>query len=125
MSLDECDFDDSSKECEGIDYFFGMTMKEYREAIRDLEDEMNPERMVIASQSLSSLSKEAVDVVNLIFNLPEEFVSLVSGKATHQMVTMNMIRVYLVKQKGWSHPLIERVFRDLKAWVVDNMLREK
>lgn len=67
----------------------------------------NPETIYMAKEMLTSLSKEAKDVLNMIMNSPEEM--FLGNDKLSQMALRRILR-----KKGWSWKRVLSVQRELK-----------
>jgi hypothetical protein len=72
----------------------------------------NPEELTIIKNEFEHLSKEAQEVVSLIYNAPYTILQLLSTRK-REAITVNSIENFLI-ESGWPRPRIKRVFKELK-----------
>jgi hypothetical protein len=74
----------------------------------------NPENRAVFNDGLNKLSKEAKEVVKIVFNTPSELVEFVRyhNKGEYK-ITMDILRDYL-RHYGWKHHIIEKTFKEIK-----------
>lgn len=99
---------------EGLDTFQGVgtSWEQLQSELSEQQGRFNPERACRLKLFFAGLSKEALEVVDLILNVPDELLEFVIGKGTHREVTRNSIRQYL-RWHGWERRNVEKIFREL------------
>ena len=78
----------------------------------------NPEQEYSFKNLIESLSKEAREVVETVFNTPSEMIELIktmsSNRQGHVHLRRSNLKQYF-RNKGWSHKLINLVFLEIKS----------
>jgi DNA-directed RNA polymerase specialized sigma subunit len=75
-----------------------------------------PERQMSFKQMLTSLSAEAMQVVNIVLNTPAELIELARGVASRKdicHVNKTLLSKYL-QGKGWKVSAIDKVFAEIR-----------
>lgn len=75
----------------------------------------SPLSQLLFNEMISTLSTEAQEVVNTVLNTPIELIELTREVCcTNYHITKNMLRKYLYKHLGWSHPKIDQIINEIK-----------
>jgi hypothetical protein len=86
---------------------------ELAEELHERQLANNPEEKVIFRDSINRLSKEAKEVIGLVFNTPVELVEFVKYEKDGCALTLNILRNYL-RYYGWEYRIIENAFQEIK-----------
>ena len=108
----------SSMAFEGLDAFSWNPEEgneELMEKLGEAQDANNPERAVIRRDLFRRLSDEAVEVFDVVMNVPSELLSIIAGKGSHRRLTQSDIKRYMRREKGWPHDLIDGSLAELRA----------
>jgi len=114
---------------ENLDKFFLADVEETVEKLTDkMEQVINPEEATIRKDFFhKTLSEEAKEVIDIIFNTPTELVEFVwdcrksqrrdrdEGSEGYRL-SQHHLRQYL-RFYGWKHLVIESVFREIKLFL--------
>jgi len=74
-------------------------------------DEIAADRYLILKEMLHNLSDDAKEVVDVVFNAPNELVNMIPDKFSHG-ITKNLIKRYLLTQ-GWCQAKIRTAFNEI------------
>lgn len=94
---------------------------ELAEKLSEAQDANNPENAVIRRDLFRRLSDEAVEVFDLVMNVPSELLSIIAGKKSHRRLTPSDIRRYMTGERGWPGCLVDGTLAELRM-LAENLL---
>ncbi len=104
---------------EGLDSFSGLlddaSAIELADTLSEAQNANNPERQVIRRDSFRRLSNEAVEVFDVMLNIPSELLGMITGKRTYKRLTLSDVRRYMIRERGWPGYLIDNTLVELKG----------